>query len=101
MHWPQGHSIPSGYRHSLHRGERNSSGLKPTAMARAFFSWRSEAHSSGTRLLSWLRSPKLAPAVRTDRVDHDFARGRLHKLNAGRAFLVVFWGLLIFGNFVS
>jgi hypothetical protein len=46
-----------------------------------------------TRLSSCLRSVKLAPAVRTDRVDHDFARGRGHKLNAGRAFLVVFWGV--------
>jgi hypothetical protein len=50
---------------------------------------------------SRLRSVKLAPAVRIDRVGHEFARGRLHKLNAGRAFLVVFWGFLIFGNFVS
>jgi hypothetical protein len=31
------------------------------------------------RLSSWLRSVKLAPAIRTDRVDHDFARGRRHK----------------------
>ena len=54
-----------------------------------------------TRLSSWLRSVKLAPAVRTDRVDHDFARGRRHKLNAGRAFLVIFWGILIFGYFVT
>jgi hypothetical protein len=54
-----------------------------------------------TRLSSCLRSVKLAPAVRTDRVGHDFARARRHKLNAGRAFLVVFWGILIFGYFVS
>ncbi len=50
---------------------------------------------------SCLRSVKLAPAVRTDWVGHDFARGRRHKLNAGRAFLVVFWGILILGYFVS
>jgi hypothetical protein len=54
-----------------------------------------------TRLSSWLRSVKLAPAVRTDRICDDFARGRRHKLDAGRAFLVVFWGILIFGYFVS
>jgi hypothetical protein len=54
-----------------------------------------------TRLSSWLRYVQLAPAVRTDRVDHDFARGRRDKQNAGRAFLVVFWGILIFGYFVS
>ena len=54
-----------------------------------------------TRLSSCLRSVKLAPAVRIDRVHHDFARGLGHKLNASRAFLVVFWGILIFGYFVS
>jgi hypothetical protein len=49
-------------------------------------------HSSSS-----LCSVKLAPAVRIDRVGHDFARGWRHKLNARRALLVVFWGILIFG----
>jgi hypothetical protein len=31
MHWPQAHSILPGCRHSLRRGERNNSGLKPKA----------------------------------------------------------------------
>jgi len=53
------------------------------------------------QFLSCLRSVKLAPAVRTDRVGYDFARGRRHKLNAGRALLAVYWGILIFGYFVS
>src|SRR5262249_8416492 len=123
MHWPQAHSIPPGCRRSLHRGERNNSGPKPTAAGCLGCSPPIAATSvprsftlgadldaalasppiarRSTSLSSWLRSVKLAPAVGTDRIDHDFARGRLHKLNAGRAFLVVFWGILIFGNFVS
>ena len=31
MHWSQAHSIRPGCRRSLHRGERNNSGLKPKA----------------------------------------------------------------------
>jgi hypothetical protein len=54
-----------------------------------------------TWLSSRLRSVKLAPAVRIDRVGHDFAGRRRHKLNAGRTLLVVFWCILIFGYFVS
>jgi hypothetical protein len=53
------------------------------------------------RILCWLCSVKLAPAIRANWVDYEFARGRLHKLDAGRAFLIVFWGVLIFGHFVS
>jgi hypothetical protein len=52
-------------------------------------------------LSSCLRAVKLTPAVRIDRVGNDFARGWRHKLNAGRVFLLVFWGILIFGYFVS
>jgi hypothetical protein len=57
--------------------------------------------SASANLLACLRAVKLTPALRTDRVGDDFARGWRHKLNAGRAFLVVFWGILIFGYFVS
>lgn len=54
-----------------------------------------------TWISSRLRSVKLAPAVRIDRVGHDFARGWCYELNAGRTFLTVFWSFLIFGCFMG
>jgi hypothetical protein len=57
--------------------------------------------SASANLSSCLCAVKLTPAVRTDRVSNYFARGWRHELNAGRAFLFVFWGILIFGYFVS
>jgi hypothetical protein len=78
-------------------GERMS---RPTYRASEVAEWWAPLNAISLAVVhgsSSLRSVKLAPAVRIDRVGHDFARGWRHKLNAGRALLVVFWGILIFG----
>jgi hypothetical protein len=74
-------------------------GLHPRHLDAAFASPHIARRS--TRLSSSLRSVKLAPAVRTVRVDHDFARAPASQTECRSSISGRFWGILIFGYFVG
>jgi hypothetical protein len=88
-------------RDSAEHADRDSAQGKPTALSCAVMKIQKTIFGTGPQFSasaigSGLCSVELAPALRGDGVNDDFARGRQNEIRAGRALLPVLGRILIF-----